>query len=140
MKNVVSSPIPAVYDELSGMMQRTLKNGNTVSVLFGTLANPKMGKKGLYMSLPSNLTKVSLPMTVNDGSGTYSGVINIGEYDTEHGMYDATFKIGRSSIKKAIKVHDLATLWCVVTTAIDVLNMEFKRIERANRRKAKNIA
>ncbi len=140
MNNIISQPIPAVYDNLSGMMQRTLKNGNTVSVLFGTLANPKMGKKGIYMDLPSNLTGVVLPMSVNDGNGTYSGTIKIGEYDYEHGMYNATFKIGRSSITKEIKVHDLATLWCVVSTAVDVLNLEFNRLEKAAARQAKKTA
>lgn len=141
MKNTNNDIVSAVYDEKSGLLQRTLKNDVTVSVLFGGIGTPRMGKKGLYLDLPrpTSLIGAVLPFTVYDGGDVVSGTIEINDFCANDeqleeaknvgmkyvvGSYNVTLKVGRAMIRKNLKHHDLATLWCLATDCYDLARRE----------------
>ena len=141
MKNTNNEIVSAVYDAKSGLLQRTLQNDVTVSVLFGGIGRPTMGKKGLYLDLPkpTNLIGVTFPFTVCDGGDIVSGTIEINDFCSNDeqleeaknvgmkyvvGSYNVTLKVGRAVIRKNLKHHDLATLWCLATDCYDLARRE----------------
>lgn len=143
MATKVKRVVSATYDKRSGLLQRTLNNGTTVSILFASVGVPTTGKKGLYLDFPKakDMVGQTFPVAINNGKMTYPGLIRIKEYTTEnHGSYRVVMTVGRSKKEKLLKNHDLATLWCVATDFSDLMNAEerklLKKIERAAKKTA----
>lgn len=136
--------VSAKYDPKSGLLQRTLSSGVTISVLFAGLGIPKNGKKGVYLDFSNyrNMVGQKLPIVVNNGIITYPGFIHVMEYtEANHGSYRVMISVGNSKMKKLLKNHDLATLWCVATAANSLMLHEeaklLKKIEMQQKKEAK---